>query len=275
MSYQIISIIGGKWEMWKLYCSMFKKAWYKVLISDIWTKLTNKQVASKWDIVLISVPIDKTVEVINEISWDVRKDACIFDVTSIKKKPLKAMLRTLASDVVWIHPMHRNTVPVAWQTYIFCRWRWTKWYNFLKKFFKNTWAIIEELDVDEHDKMMSVIQWLSHFTEIVFAKSLEKLGVDLDQIFRFQSPSYRLKFNMMWRILSQDANLYWNIQIQNKESVRVISKFIESANELMEINKNKDLKMFETYFNKSKEFLWDYAVKALKESDKIIKDYYK
>jgi len=275
MSYKIISIIGGKWEMWKLYSAMFRKAWYKVLISDIWTKLSNKQVAGKWDLILISVPIDKTTKIIEEISWEIRVDACIFDVTSIKKKPLDAMMKTPASDVVWIHPMHRSTVWVKGQTYIFCKWRWVRWYNFLKKFFKNSWAIVESLDVDEHDRMMSVIQWLSHFTEIVFAKSLEKLWVDLSQIFKFQSPSYRLKFNMKGRIMSQDANLYWNIQIQNKESVRVISKFIESANELMLINQNKDLKWFENYFNKSKKFLWEYANKALKESDNIIKNFYK
>lgn len=273
--YKIVSIIGGNWAMWKVYANVFKDAWFKVLISDIWTKLSNKEVASKWDLILISVPIDKTYDVINEIKNDIKSDSCIFDITSIKEAPINSMLKTRAGDVVWIHPMHWSLVPIKWQTYIFCKWRWTKWYLFLKNFFKKRWANIEELDAISHDKIMSVIQWLSHFTDIVFAKTLEKLKIDLSKFVKFQSPSYKLKFQIMWRILAQNANLYWNIQLQNKENIKVIKTFIDSANELFEINKDNDLNAFEKYFNKTKKYLWNFANKALEESNKIIKTFYK
>ena len=275
MPYKSISIIGWKWIMWRMYSKFFRDDWFKVFISDIWTKLSNKEVARKWDLILISVPIDKTLEIIKEITPEVRKDSCIFDITSIKSKPIEQMLKTNAKDVVWIHPMHWSSLPIKWQTYIFCKWRGTKWFNFLKKFFKIKWAVIQETDAVSHDKIMSVVQRLSHFTDIVFAKTLEKLDVNLNDCLKLQSPVYKLKFSMMWRILAQNANLYWSIMIQNQDHSNVLKTYLDSANELFDINKTSDLVAFEKYFNESKAFLWTYADHALKESDEIIKTFYK
>lgn len=268
---KIISIIWGKGSMWKYYANIFRKIGFTVLVSDIWTKLTNTEASRKGDYVMIATPIDKTVWVINEIRDSINPNACIFDITSVKASPVEAMLKTKAKEVVWIHPMHSASVTAKGQVYVFCKWRWSKGYIELKKIFKKQWALIEEIDVIAHDKMMSVIQWLSHFSDIVLAKTLEKLKVDLKKHLKFQSPPYKLKFEMMWRILAQNANLYGNIQLANDENVKVIKRFIESANELFDINQKKDLNWFIKYFDDSKKFLWSYAEKALIESNKIIK----
>jgi prephenate dehydrogenase len=49
---------------------------------------------------MIAVPIDKTLNIISEIKDHINPNSCIFDITSIKSKPLKAMLKTKAKDVV-------------------------------------------------------------------------------------------------------------------------------------------------------------------------------
>lgn len=267
---KIISIIGGTWGMWKIYKKVFAKRWYRVIIASRSTKITPIEACTLGDLILITVPIDKTVSVIDRLAPYIRKDAILFDVTSIKSEPIEAMMKTKANDVVGIHPMHGPSTPIAWQNYILCKWRWIAWYKLLKQIFKEEWAKIVEMDADKHDAMMSIIQGLSHFTDIVFAKTLEALNVNLKTCTKLNSPAYKLKFAMMWRIMAQNADLYWSIQLQNKANSAVIDCFIESAVKLSKINKSWNLDAFIEYFNGSKKFLWNYATQALKDSDKII-----
>ncbi|MEK7085406.1 MAG: prephenate dehydrogenase/arogenate dehydrogenase family protein, partial [Patescibacteria group bacterium] len=76
----------------------------KVIIADIGTKLNNKQLAEKSDIVIVSVPIDQTYKVIKEVLPYIRKDSALMDFTSIKEKPVKAMLKGNC-EVLGMHPM--------------------------------------------------------------------------------------------------------------------------------------------------------------------------
>ena len=274
MKKQTLAIIGWKWEMWKVYNDLFTSLGYKVVLASRSTKLSIEEAASMADIVMISVPINITTKVIESIAPHLKKTTSIFDITSLKVFPIDAMLRTRCWEVVWVHPMHWPSTNINWQTYVFCRWRWTKLYDTLKEVFASKWARIVEITPRQHDDAMAIVQWLTHFTDIAFAKTLEKLWVDIPELLKLQSPAYKLKFDMMWRIMDQDANLYWNIQLANKANLKVLDTFIESSQELVKINRDWCLSKFELFFNKSKKFLWAFASIAHKQSDKIINRYF-
>ena len=115
----IIGILGGNGKMGHAFAKFFRKNGEKVLIADRGSPLSNREVAQKAEVVLVAVPIDLAERVITEIAPFVRKNALFLDVTSIKEKPVAAMLQSHAS-VIGMHPMCNETTFGTGQILIYC-----------------------------------------------------------------------------------------------------------------------------------------------------------
>ena len=115
----IIGILGGNGKMGHAFAEFFRKNGETVLIADRGTPLSNREVAKKADVVLVAVPIDLAERILTEIAPLVRKNALFLDVTSIKEKPVTAMLKSHAS-VIGMHPMCNETTFGPGQILIYC-----------------------------------------------------------------------------------------------------------------------------------------------------------
>ena len=174
MDSPVIGIIGGKGRMGRLFADFFKERGLKVLVSDQKTKLSNKDLAAKADITIISVPIDTTKEVIKEVLPHLKKGSAIMDLTSLKEFPIKAMLKGKA-EVLGLHPMFGNSNPIPNQTVIACRTKKSSlWSDWMIKFLKKNKVKIIEMTAKEHDKIMNSAQGLIHFADITFADALRR-----------------------------------------------------------------------------------------------------
>ncbi len=262
----IIGIIGGKGKMGKLFVEFFVERGIKVLIADLGTKLTNRQLAASSDIVIISVPINFTEKVIKEVLPFVRPEAALMDFTSIKVMPVELMLKG-KSEVLGIHPMFGNSNPIPGQTIILCPTKKSaKWSKWIEEFFILNGAKIEKMTAKEHDKIMNVAQGLIHFVEIVFADAIRRTGLPIHELLRYTGKASELKVQLAARIIDQDPALYGNIQIENKYALDSLKLFLKSTEELFKIVKQKDLKSFIKYFSRNKEFYKKYAHEAYSES---------
>src|SRR5512136_62838 len=69
--------------------------------------------AKENDIVMLSVPIAKTVDVIRQVAPCMRPGSLLMDVTSLKSEPMKAMTRHAPPGVgvIGAHPMFGPTMP--------------------------------------------------------------------------------------------------------------------------------------------------------------------
>ena len=62
-----VAIIGGNGGMGKVMTRLFSEANNNIIISDLETTITNAEATSQADVIVIAVPIEKTIEVIQEI----------------------------------------------------------------------------------------------------------------------------------------------------------------------------------------------------------------
>ena len=76
MEKKLIGIIGGKGEMGAYFAEFFERNGFEVIVSDRRTKLTNKELAKKADVVIVSVPIRVTEKVIQEVAPFVKNPGC-------------------------------------------------------------------------------------------------------------------------------------------------------------------------------------------------------
>lgn len=251
------------------FADIFKNAGYKVLISDKKTKLTNQKLAAGSDVVIVSVPIDKTEKIIQEIVHKVKEDAVLMDLTSLKEFPIKEMLKG-KSEVIGLHPMFGHTNPLPGQTIIACPVRSKKWFPWIKKFLTDQGASVTILDPKEHDKIMATVQALVHFADIAFGHALKELKMPVKKYLKYASPASELKIAFVGRLLAQDPDLYANIQIHNPQAKKVLTQYLKSINKLITINEKHSSAAYKKYFNDAGKFLAGYKQQAFNDTNYLI-----
>ncbi|MDA1060960.1 MAG: prephenate dehydratase [bacterium] len=263
-----IGIIGGKGRMGKLFANFFKERGVKVLISDRKTKLKNRDLAEKSDITIVSVPIDKTERVIQEVLPYIK--GAIMDLTSLKVAAVKAMLKGKC-EVLGIHPMFGDTNPIPGQTIILCPTKksgtMSKW---METFLTENKVKIHKMTPKQHDKIMTTAQGLIHFADITFADALRRNNIPIKQLLEYTGKASELKVQLAARLIAQDPGLYGNIQIQNPQSIKTLKLYKKSVDDLIEIVEKKDIKSFKKYFIQNKKFLGNYTKEAYKDSSYLI-----
>ena len=209
-------IIGGTGKMGRLFVPVFERAGYEVCVSGSSTTVTNATIARTCDLVIVSVPIHDTVRIINEIAPHLREDQLLCDFTSLKSDPVRAMLRSKA-EVIGLHPMFGPTVSsISGQTIVMCPARTADArLDQLKSIFLKEGAICTITTPEEHDRMMAIVQGLTHFVTICLADTIRRLGVDIQETEKFMSPVYQIELSLMGRLLSQDPAMYADILEQN------------------------------------------------------------
>lgn len=265
-----IGIIGGKGQMGQLFASFFRERGLRVLISDLKTKLTNKELVQEADIVIVSVPIDITAKIIKQVLPHIKKDAAIMDFTSVKEIPVKAMLKGKC-EVMGMHPMFGTTNPIPGQTVILCKTpKSAKWSNWMADFLERNQVKTVQISAKEHDKTMAIAQGVIHFSEIAFADVLKRFKMPINELFKFTSKPSEIKVQLVARIIHQDPGLYGNIQMANHFNPKYLREYKNTIDRLLKIIEKKDLKSFTKEFNECKKFFKNYTAESYQESAYLI-----
>lgn len=267
----IVGIIGGTGQMGRFFKRFFERNGCKVLISSRKTALTPEGCAEQSDVAIVSVPIEATVGVIKRIGGHMNKNSLLMDTTSIKKGPVEAMLRYSKSEVIGMHPVFGpNIGSLKDQTIVLCPARTKKWLEWAVNIFEKNKAKIKITTPAKHDKIMSVIQGINHFTTLSTAYAMKEIGFGIKESLEYTSPIYKLRMAMVGRILNQDARLYAGIEIMNPENNAALKAYMESAKKLQRIIRRGNHAGFLHYFNECAEFFDSFKKEAEELSDYLI-----
>jgi len=211
-----VGIIGGLGEMGHLFSRFFLEQGYSVSVADLSTTINARDLAQSSDILLFSVPLHQTEEIIRQLVPLTRSHQLLMDLTSLKVGPVREMLESSAS-VVGLHPMFGGRVSsFRGQTLVACpvRVAAADWQR-LKQRFLDAGLQVKECTPEHHDRMMSIIQVLFHMTTMLTGRVLRELGVDIAESMDYTSPSYRLEMNILGRMFAQNPALYSAITQKN------------------------------------------------------------
>ncbi|MDP3765071.1 MAG: prephenate dehydrogenase/arogenate dehydrogenase family protein [Nanoarchaeota archaeon] len=266
-----VGIIGGTGQMGRFFNRFFEKNDCKVLVSSRITKLKPIDCAKQSNIVMVSVPMDVTVDIVKKIAPHINKNSLLIDTTSVKKEPVKAMLRYSKCEVIGMHPVFGpNVSSIKNQIIVLCPARTKKWLKWLVDIFEKNGAKIKITTPEKHDEMMSIIQGLTHFSTLSVAHAMKKLGVSIEESLGYASPVYKMRMAMFGRILNQNPNLYASIEIMNPKNKKVLDAYIKSSKKLQKIIETKNTKEFLEYFDECAEFFGNFKKEAERMSDYII-----
>jgi len=279
-------IVGGTGEMGQWFSTFFKNRGFDV---SIWGKSGNTEIAERLDVrfahdlhsevtesdvVIISVPIDITEQVIAEVAPLMRAGTLLMDLTSLKTGPTRAMQKYAPADVeiLGTHPMFGPTIPnLHGQRFILTPIvdRCQKWFPVIREMLEESGAHVVIVGPEEHDRFVSVVQGLTHFAYITIGTTLDRLDFNVKESRRFMSPVYDIMLDFVGRILGQNPYLYAMIQMENPEVIRVHDAFLQECHSTSEMVREHDLEGFITKMKDAAMHFGDVSP-ALRRSDKLI-----
>lgn len=281
-----IAIIGGSGEFGRLFARIFKEDGLEVVITgrnvekgervarSTGVKYTkdNIEAAKTSDIIIFCVPIENTVSVIGEVAPGVERGKLLMDFTSVKVEPVNAMIENVADgvEILGAHPMFGPRVAgLEGQIVILTPVRAEKWMSFIEDFFKRHKARVYISTPEEHDRVMAIVQGLTHFAYITTASTIKKIDQSVEHSRKFASPVYELMLDFIARIVGQNPRLYAAIQIHNPYVEEVHETFIKEAEKLKNSITKKDVKGFVKIMSSSARIFKD-VESSMGKSDKAI-----
>ncbi len=266
-----VGIVGGTGAMGRFFVPVFTRAGFEVEVSGRTTPRTNRNLATDVDILIVSVPIRETVKVIEEIAPFLSADQVLCDFTSLKVRPVAAMLGTPA-QVLGLHPMFGPGVAsLAGQTVIATPARCAAPVcTEILDVFRKEGARVTITTPEEHDRIMAVIQGLMHFSTLVVAETMRSAGFSPVEMQRFTSPVYRIETGIVGRILGQEPGLYGPILQDNPEVAGVAATFVRASERLAALVEDGDADAFNAFFSANREFFLPVIPECTDVTDRLI-----
>lgn len=266
-----VAIVGGKGAMGRCMSRLFADLGHRVMIADLDTGLRPEDAAHEADVVVVSVPIDVTVDVIRRIGPRVRAEALLMDVTSVKSEPTRAMMESSRASVAGTHPLFGPSVhSLQGQRVALIPGRGAEWQRWLRASLEARGLTVVETTAPAHDHAMAVVQVLTHFSTEVAGVAMARLGVSLEESLRFTSPVYLMEMLMTARHFAQAPDLYASIQMENPEADAVRRAFLDAAGELRDILTRRDHDTFAGTFRRVRYFFGTFTEGALEQSSFLI-----
>ena len=234
----------------------------------------NIEAIQNADIVIFSVPIEHMAETIKEVAPHAPENSLLMDVCSVKTEAAEALMKYSPKNVEILpcHPMFGPRVPSIKRQIVVLtpvEERANNWLDRVRKYLIELECELVITTPQEHDKYMSIVQGLTHFSFITLASTIRKLNINVKRSRSFSSPVYSLMLDMVSRIVYQNPYLYYSIQKNNKETSYAREALVKEGiylSKLIEDGKEED---FVKNIVESSEHL-DEREEALIRSDKAI-----
>ena len=251
-----IGIIGGTGGMGRWFAGFFQKEGYPVLVSGRKTGMDIPTMAEKCQVVIVSVPISITCEVIERVGPHMKKESLLMDLTSLKADPVKSMLKSSVSEVIGLHPLFGPAVDsIAGYTIVLCPVRTENWLDWVKDIFTKNGANIIETTPERHDELMALVQGLNHLNSITMGMILGESGVDLTELKRFATTMFDTKLAIIEKVFTNNPRLYADIITLNPNIHKILDLYEKTLSGLKTLINKRDTETFMEWMKESS--IWE------------------
>ncbi len=255
LTHPTVGIVGGTGRMGSWFANLLERQGLRVLCAGRKTRLTPSAMLRKSDVVVISVPIADTVEVIRELGPLVRENGLLMDLTSIKKGPLEAMLQCSRAEVVGAHPLFGpEEEHIAEQKVAICPGRGERGLRWLTGILEEAGIRVMVMDPEEHDRFMGLIQGASHFSTLALALCISRSGFSFDDVLRCATRNFKRRLDRIGAMAEQPSELYESLLMANPGAGEFIERYGDAVEKMMGIIRKGDRRTFRELFHSLKHF---------------------
>ena len=265
-----VTVIGGRGQMGRFFVEQLSSSghYVNILGRDGWGNA--QQLLGKADLVIVSVPIEQTVAIIEKTARYLTASTALADVTSIKTPIVQAMLDCHPGPVLGLHPMFGPGIDsFSSQNVVVCPGRQQQAYQWFLDFIAGRGGKLIWCTSQEHDRMMAIVQAIRHFSTFGLGAFLAEEEIDLSRTLEFATPPYRMQLDLVSRLFAGDASLYLNVMLLG-DRPQVISRLAATYSRLAELVEKGDRAALIEEFEIACSFFGQETSRALKESNYMI-----
>lgn len=266
-----IAILGGTGLMGGLFATLLSGLGHQVIKigrSD-WDNAAN--LLANCDLLIVSVPINQTVTMIERVAPLIPATCLLADFTSLKVEPLLAMLANHPGPVIGLHPMFGPTITTTEsQVIVHCVGRDAHAAEWLLNDFRKLGFTLKALGAAEHDQAMSFIQGVEHFVTFSLGTFLHHKNQHPDQLLKIASPIYLAKLLLMGRIFDQDPKLYADIIMADKGRIELIAEFATWLQQWVLKLQAGEKELFIAEFSAASKWMGEFTAYAQQVSDEFL-----
>ena len=269
---QTIGIIGGNGDMGHWFKEFFTRSIdCRVLVSDLDTLLENEDLARSSDLVLLSTPVEAAAAVAEQIGPILEEDQLLMDLCSQKELIVEKMVFSTRCEVVGMHPMFGPfTESLESQNIVLSPGRGEEGIGWAERLFLNGGANVTRMDASLHDRHMAVVQGLTHFLSVCFARTLQKMDLHPTLMFGTSTPIFRINSDIIGRLFAQDSELYASLIHDNRYVPDVLDAFYDSMKETSSSLIQESAEKGSDYISRVGDFIGEYKEEAMERSNRFL-----
>jgi prephenate dehydrogenase len=207
----------------------------------------NREAVQSADAVILSVPIDSFESIAKEIAVAVRPGQYIFDVASIKARPVDIMHKNFGGcRVLGTHPMFGpGATSVSGQRIVLTptNAEEQELAGIIRRYIEERGAKVAIMSPAEHDELMAIVLGLSHFIALVSADTLLELG-KLKEAEAVSGTSYRLLLTLAEAVVTENPEFYASLQMNLPGIAKIEQIFLAKADSWLDLVRHGDRENF-------------------------------
>ncbi len=251
-----VGIVGGTGRMGSWFAEFLENQGLEVMRSGRTTVLRPEKMATKCDVVVISVPIKDTMDVIKKVGPFVCSEGLLVDLTSIKSGAITAMLKHSQAQVVGLHPLFgpKNNADSDTKRIAVCPARGNRGYQWVMDI--TTRGGLEPLVIDPslHDQFMGIVQGANHFAVIALALCIKDSGYSLDDLLGCSTQTFDQFIKRIRSMLKQSPHLFASLLLDNPYSKSHFNSYVASCQRLATMLNKGQREDFEKLFCSLRQF---------------------
>ncbi len=209
------------------------------------------------ELIVIAAPMPATASILHELAA-APPAGVVFDVGSLKS-PLRDGLRALAAaggKVCSVHPMFGpDTELLSGRHVIFVDVGVPAATAAARALFGSTMATQVDMNLEDHDRLISYVLGLSHALNIAFFTALADSGESAPRLATLSSTTFDAQLGVAARVAAENPDLYFEIQHLNDYGTESLSALLYAVERLRSVVRAGDVAGFRALMERGRAYL--------------------
>ncbi len=243
-----IAVIGGAGKMGRWFVNHFQQLNHTIIVADpqkieeqdLETTKSNTSAVGDADLVLISVPMEATADVIREVIPHMKPNSILCEISTVKSNVIGVLGDVSAEQIrpISIHPLFGPGATSLKKKFALIPIRnRTDERKVVDTLFPDSEIII--VDIEDHERIMALTLSLPYFTNMILASIFKDQDIQLME--QLSGTTFAVQFMLTGSIMVHPSEFHVALHIENKYALEILSKFQRAVNrELGILTKDKD-----------------------------------
>lgn len=261
-----VHVVGGHGRMGTWLTRFFESQGHRVTITDpnpgpfTEIELPLRRAADHADVIVLASNLSSTPGLLTELLGYLNRERSplVFDIASLKAELVKPLREAAEKGlrVTSLHPMFApGAVLLSGRAVLVCDAGNRQATDEAKSLFADTALGLYEVELEEHDRLMTVVLGMSHLINLIFGRAVSLSSFPFDLLGKVASTTFSKQIKTAAEVAEENPFLYHEIQYFNTYTDQMLEDVDASLAAFREAAKAADGERFHSLMKETAHYL--------------------